>query len=172
MGPSDSYQYQYYLSCKPPDDLRFWPIPDDSRTETKSHRRKSLPWSIIKVEQKPSMFMGQLYTTFWSPLQTNIRINEPCSKPFLDLNAISRPYACTLRNTYAIHLMCYHRKKSHKTNTSWDLFWESHGTPTWKALRHNSKWWWWSTPKATSLWDERDLMPWGFFRGIYILKYP
>ena len=32
---------------------------------------------------------------------------EPCSKPFLDLNAISRPYACTLRNTYATTIGAY-----------------------------------------------------------------
>ena len=33
--------------------------------------------------------------------------HEPCSKPFLDLNAISRPYACTLRNPYATTIAAY-----------------------------------------------------------------
>ena len=33
--------------------------------------------------------------------------HEPCSKPFLDLNAISGPYACTLRNTYATTIGAY-----------------------------------------------------------------
>ena len=106
------------------------------------------------------------------PFKANIRINEPCSKPFLDLNAISRPYACTLRNTYAIHLMCYHRKKSHKTNTSWDLFW---GKPRNSNLKK---------PCDTTANDDgdqhprppqlghRDLMPWGLFRGIYMLHIP
>ena len=32
---------------------------------------------------------------------------ETCSKPFLDLNAISRPYACTLRNPYATTIGAY-----------------------------------------------------------------
>ena len=33
--------------------------------------------------------------------------SEPCSKPLLDLNAISRPYACTLRNPYATTMGAY-----------------------------------------------------------------
>ena len=40
-------------------------------------------------------------------LQVNPVLVEPCSKPFLDLNAISRPYACTLRNTYATTIGAY-----------------------------------------------------------------
>ena len=35
------------------------------------------------------------------PLPTGEIPNEPCSKPFHHLNAISRPYAFTLRNHYA-----------------------------------------------------------------------
>ena len=37
----------------------------------------------------------------------NTAPSEPCSKPFLDLNAISRPYACTLRNPYATTIGAY-----------------------------------------------------------------
>ena len=39
--------------------------------------------------------------------QIDYKNTVTCSKPFLDLNAISRPYACTLRNPYATTIGAY-----------------------------------------------------------------